>query len=420
SPLSGEKIPIEFTCSGAMFQGELLGVTVIREISDRLVLEAQLLQQQKLESVGLLVGGIAHDFNNLLAPIFVYSEMIRNRFPEGDVNQKQASAINQSASKAKELIKQLLTFSRKQELEVKQIDLNEIITAFSEILRRTIRENVIINTSLDSESCQIIADRTQIEQILLNLVVNAQDAITGNGRITIGTAQVMLDDEYCAIHPGSRPAAYIMLTVSDNGCGMDNKTLEHIFEPFFSTKALGSGTGLGLSTVYGIVRQHDGMVNVQSTPGNGTSFIIYLPKAKIDHEVTNSSEISDTERVTAASATILLVEDNEMVMDMTRELLESCGYTVLSAWLPEEALVIALRDPGRIDLLLSDVVMPQMSGPELYQRLKDVIPDLKVIYMSGYTNNVVVHKGALDEAAVFIAKPFTSATLLAHVSRILE
>jgi PAS domain S-box-containing protein len=416
---SGEVLPVEVTCSGARFQGELLGVLVIRDISERLKLEAQILQQQKLESVGLLAGGIAHDFNNMLAPIFVYSEMIRNRFPQGDLNHKQASAILESAGKAKELVKQLLSFSRKQVLAVQPLDLNEIVTAFSDILKRTIRENVTIRTSLSEAACPIQADRTQIEQVLLNLAVNAQDAISGNGTITIESGQVLLDDEYCVLHPGVRPGPYILLTVSDSGSGMNDETLAHIFEPFFSTKAVGYGTGLGLSTVYGIVRQHEGTIDVQSTLGGGTSFRIYLP---VDAGVETATQ--DTETLTSVqdrrSATILLVEDNEMVMDMTRELLESYGYAVLPAWLPEDALDIARREGGRVDLLLTDVVMPQMNGPELYHRIREFIPDLKVIYMSGYTSNVIVHNGTLEEEASFIAKPFTSATLLAQVTRILE
>lgn len=417
---SGEAVPVEITCSGAQFQGELLGVLVIRDITERLKLEAQIFQQQKLESVGLLAGGIAHDFNNMLAPIFVYSEMICNRFPKDDLNHKQASVILESAGKAKELIKQLLSFSRKQTLSMQLLDLNEIIGSFSEILQRTIRENIDIRIFVNDASCPVMADRTQIEQVLLNLAVNAQDAIPGNGTITIESGHVMLDDEYCQLHPGTRPGQYIMLTVGDNGSGMTDETLAHIFEPFFSTKAVGHGTGLGLATVYGIVRQHDGCIDVQSRPDAGTIFRIYLPAAGSGTDEEQDSALPAAVVQSRRPATILLVEDNEMVMDMTRELLESYGYTVLPAWLPEDALDIARRQEGGVDLLLSDVVMPQMNGPELYQRLRDFIPALKVIYMSGYTNNMVVHNGSLEEEASFIAKPFTSATLLGQVSRMLE
>jgi PAS domain S-box-containing protein len=420
APSSGEAIPVEVTCSGAQFQGELLGVLVIRDITERLKLEAQIFQQQKLEGVGLLAGGIAHDFNNMLAPIFVYSEMIRNRFPKDDLNHKQASIILESAGKAKELIKQLLSFSRKQTLSMQRLDLNEIIASFTEILQRTIRENIVIHTSLNDAGCPVMADRTQVEQVLLNLAVNAQDAISGNGTITIESGHVLLDHEYCQLHPGTRPGSYIVLTVGDSGSGMNDETLAHIFEPFFSTKAVGHGTGLGLATVYGIVRQHDGCIDVQSKPGAGTTFRIYLPVAGAEADGELIAGLPEAAAPSRRPATILLVEDNEMVMDMTRELLESYGYTVLPAWLPEDALALARRQEGGIDLLLSDVVMPQMNGPELFQRLRDFLPALKVIYMSGYTNNMVVHNGTLEEEASFISKPFTSATLLDQVSRMLQ
>ena len=305
-------------------------------------------------------------------------------------------------------------------MAMQSLDLNEVISAFSEILQRTIRENITIRFSLNAASCPILADRTQLEQVLLNLVVNAQDAITGNGDITIEAGHVLLDDEYCELHPGARPGSYIMLTVSDSGSGMNDETLAHIFEPFFSTKAIGHGTGLGLSTVYGIVRQHEGSIDVQSTPGSGTCFRIYLPATASGMVDGQGHEPEHDGAQPLRPATILLVEDNEMVMDMTRELLESYGYIVLPAWLPEDALAIAHREAGHIDLLLSDVVMPQMNGPELYHRIRDFIPGLKVIYMSGYTSNVVVHNGTLEEEACFIAKPFTSATLLGQVSRMLE
>lgn len=417
---SGETVPVEVTCSGAQFLGELLGVLVIRDITERLKLESQIFQQQKLESVGLLAGGIAHDFNNMLAPIFVYSEMIRNRFPADDLNHKQASVILESAGKAKELIKQLLSFSRKQVLATQIHDLNEIISSFSEILQRTIRESIEIRTSPDDASCPIMADRTQIEQVLLNLAVNAQDAISGNGTIMIETGRVLLDDEYCQLHPGARPGPYVLLTVGDSGSGMSDETLAHIFEPFFSTKAVGYGTGLGLATVYGIIRQHEGFIDVHSRPDAGTTFRIYLPVAVTEPEGERNAGLPVNTVSSRRPATILLVEDNEMVMDMTRELLESYGYSVLPAWLPEDAVAIARREVGGVDLLISDVVMPQMNGPELYQRLREFLPDLKVLYMSGYTSNMIVHNGALEEEASFIAKPFTSATLLGQVNRVLE
>ena len=263
-----------------------------------------------------------------------------------------------------------------------------------------------------------MADRTQIEQILLNLAVNAQDAIDGNGSILIETGNVMLDDEYCEQHSGIVPGQYVMLSVADSGCGISVEAMPHIFEPFYSTKAVGHGTGLGLSTVYGIVKQHEGTIDVQSDGGQGTSFRIYLPLAAGDDagsQVTHLAEAASGSR----HATILLVEDNEMVMDMTRELLENRGYHVLTAHMPEDAIAIALLHADKIDLLLSDVVMPQMNGPQLYGRICEHIPGLKVLYMSGYTSNEVIKNGAMNGDAGFISKPFSTSELYDRIDGML-
>ncbi len=389
------------------------------DITEQRQLEAQIRQQQKMESIGLLAGGIAHDFNNMLAPIFIYAEMIRKKFAEDDPVYKRASIILDAAGRAHDLVRQLLSFSRKQILATRHYDLNEIITNFSDILQRTIRESVVISHLLSSSPCPVKADRTQIEQILLNLAVNAQDAISGNGSITIETGQVALDDEFCQLHPGSRPGRYVVLTVTDNGSGMDETTLSHIFDPFFSTKEVGKGTGLGLSTVYGIVKQHDGYITARSMPGQGTTFCIYLPLAAMPGEQKELALRNGATVTTQVSATILLVEDNEMVMNMTRELLENSGYTVLSAFQPEEALSVAHEHRGKIDLLLSDVVMPEMSGPELYCLLTEFLSDLPALYMSGYTGNQDVTMGGLGEKDICITKPFTAEALIDGVARML-
>lgn len=410
-----------------------LGVTAMRDeaghvtgylglagdISDHRQLEEQIRQQQKMESIGMLVGGIAHDFNNILAPIFVYAELIRKQFTDSDLIHKRASAILESAVKARNLVSQLLSFGRKQFLSKQRFDLNEVVNAFSEILRRTIRENITIRISLDEASCPVLADRTQIEQILLNLAVNAQDAISGNGSITIETGYVIFNDEYCGLHPGTSPGRYVMLSVADSGCGISDEALPHIFEPFFSTKQVGHGTGLGLSTVYGIVKQHEGAINVQSTLGQGAVFTVYLPFATGDEAGLQDNSAPADFRIETRHATILLVEDNVMVMEMARELLESKGYKVLTADLPEDAVAIARRQAD-IDLLLTDVVMPQMNGPELYQKIRVLVPAIKVLYMSGYTSNVVMNNTAMGEDDCFISKPFTSAALIGRIARILE
>jgi PAS domain S-box-containing protein len=388
------------------------------DITEQRLLEQQVVQQQKLEGIGLLAGGIAHDFNNLLTPIFGYAEMIRRKFNPDDQVHARASAILDAATKAKELVQQLLSFSRKQILATGQYDLNEIVESFMTIMRRTIRENIEIAQVLCGETCPVQVDRTQIEQILLNLAVNAQDAISGNGCIRIETGHLMLDDEYCRLHPGSSPGRFIVLVFTDSGNGMDDPTLSHIFEPFFTTKPAGHGTGLGLSTVYGIVKQHGGYIDAQSKPGKGTTFRICLPA--IDSEIAVGAPLAARPDVCAPAArTILLVEDNQMVMDMVRDLLTGYGHTVITADGAEEALVLASENSTVLDLLVSDVVMPLMNGPELYERLQEIIPGLKVLFMSGYANNVTVHNGTLEEGVNFIAKPFTSEEFIRRVSELL-
>jgi CheY-like chemotaxis protein len=309
----------------------------------------------------------------------------------------------------------LLSFSRKQLLTTHQYDLNEIIESFMTILRRTIRENIAIDLPLCTERCQVQADRTQIEQILLNLAVNAQDAIVANGRIVIETGHVSLDGEYCRLHSGARPGRYIMLAFCDSGSGMAAATLAHIFEPFFTTKAAGYGTGLGLSTVYGIVKQHEGYIDAQSVPEQGTTFRIYLPE-NFSPKETESAAGTVTAAASGVGGTILLVEDNHMVMEMVRELLLMHGYQVLCAMEPDAAVELARANAAGINLLISDVIMPQMNGPELYGRLSNIIPGLKVLFMSGYANNIELHDGFLEEGINFIAKPFTSEVFISKIA----
>ncbi|MBC8017225.1 MAG: response regulator [Verrucomicrobia bacterium] len=420
--VAGSLHVIEFSLKPS-FNAEGLVVYLIPEghdITDRRLLEQQIMQQQKLEGIGLLAGGIAHDFNNLLTPIFGYADMIRNKFEPVDPVHIRAAAILEAATKAKDLVKQLLSFSRKQMLSTQQYDLNVIVESFMTIPRRTMRENIAIDLLLCAERCPVQADRTQIEQILLNLAVNAQDAIAANGRITIETGHLTLDDEYCRLHPGASPGRYILLAFSDTGSGMDDATLAHIFDPFFTTKPAGHGTGLGLSTVYGIVKQHEGCIDVRSTPGHGTTFRIYLPECAGPAETeTKSAAEKVAAQGTEATGTILLVEDNSMVMEMVRELLEMHGYQMLCAMEPDAAIELARANATRINLLISDVIMPQMNGPELYGRLSEIIPGLKVLFMSGYANNLSVHDGFLEEGVNFIAKPFTSEVFLGKIAGML-
>ncbi len=400
--------------------GDLLELLCVgQDISVRRILEQQVLQQQKLESIGLLAGGIAHDFNNMLVPIFGYAEMIKMNTAPDNAMYHQISKIMEAAGKASDLVKQLLSFSRKQMLATDQLDINQVISSFAEIMRRTIRENIEIRLQLCNEACPVMADQTNLEQVLLNLAVNAQDAISATGIITIETGHVLIDDEYCRLHPGIKPGKFIMVAFSDSGCGMDDATLAHVFEPFFTTKATGRGTGLGLSTVYGIVKQHEGFITIHSAPGKGSIFKFYLPHRISAGKVTTSGPLSAA--VSGQRKTvILLVEDNKMVIDMVREILESHGNIILAAETPEQALEIARTESERIKLLISDVIMPQMDGPELYERLLEIIPDLRVLFMSGYASNLLVHKGCLEERAHFIAKPFTAQSLIAKIEEVLE
>jgi len=411
---------IEHSCRPVFStQGQYLGRRACnRDITERRILERQVHQQQKLEGIGLLAGGIAHDFNNILLPILVCAEMIEMDTTADDQVQRRANMILEAGHKAKNLVKQLLTFSHKQELQTQHYDLNEIVGSFSGMLRRTIRENIELKEHLSSTPCRILADRVQIEQILLNLAVNAMDAISDNGGISVETGHLVFEDEYCRLHPGIMPGKYVMLAFSDTGSGMDDATLTHIFEPFFTTKPVGRGTGLGLSTTYGIVKQHGGTIDVYSTRGRGTTFRIYFP------EVTSLEDVEVKPTVTqdlepVRSGVILVVEDNAMVLSMVREILEKRGYLVLAAALPEEALELARATDSSLDLLVSDVVMPQMSGPDLYEILTELRPGLRGLFMSGYASSSVVHKGQLKEGVNFIAKPFTSEALLDKVNEFL-
>jgi len=407
---------VVFSAHLARFEvmGEPHLLFIIVDAAPRKQLESQLLQSQKMESIGRLAGGIAHDFNNLLTPILGYAELLKLKTPPH--HHTELDRIMEAADKARVLTRQLLSFGRKQILEMKVIDLNQVLSRFYEILRRTIRENVEIGLHLTRYVYGVRADANQLEQIVLNLAINAQDAIEGNGRLTIETAAVTLDEEYAQQHPEVTPGDYLMLAISDSGSGMDLPTLNKIFEPFFTTKTVGKGTGLGLAMVHGLVKQHDGHIWVYSEPGTGTVFKIYFPivgGAPVDVTV----PVAPRTQLSAGSSTILLVEDNEMVRSLVFDLLHDSGHHVLVASGPKEALKVARGE--RIDLLLTDVVMPDMTGPELYEKLLKEQVQSKVLYMSGYTNNVVVHHGALCEGVNFIQKPFAVKELCHKIETIL-
>jgi len=388
-----------------------------RDVTDHRNVEAQLLQSQKMEAVGKLAGGIAHDFNNLLTPILGYADMLQSDLAKAGVDVKRVEHITQAALKARDLTRQLLTFGRKQALDMQIIDLSEVVASFADILRRTIRESIEIRLEAAAASACIRADRTQIEQIVMNLVVNAQDAIADKGVITIETEPVVLDAEFIRSHPDARQVPLVMLTVRDSGKGIGDGVLPRIFEPFFSTKEIGKGAGLGLATVYGIVQQHEGSIWVSSELGRGTVFMIAIPRVDgvPSGTVTKPEAAHQQEK---ASGTILVVEDDETVLAMVRSLLTECGYTVIGT--EDPLLALQLAADNRIDLLVTDVVMPKLNGPELHRRLLEVHPGLKVLFMSGYTNNVVAQHIELKEGANFIQKPFPVGAMASKVAAIVR
>jgi two-component system, cell cycle sensor histidine kinase and response regulator CckA len=398
----------------------LAGIVIGRVRSDesRRFLEEQLRHSQKMEAVGQLAAGVAHDFNNLLTPIMVYAEMLRRGLAEGSPQLRMVDAVSNAAQKAGDLTQKLLSFGRKQALNISSLDLNEVIRSFSDIMRTTVRESIAVELRLCAAAAQLQGDRGQLEQILLNLLVNAQDAISGNGTISILTGHVVLDDEYARQHPGVKPGRYLQLAVSDDGCGIPEETLSRIYEPFFTTKEVGRGTGLGLATVHGIVKHHDGCIDVKSRPGAGTRFEIYFPAGVAPAAAPGEAGEACLPLGSGGGKTILLAEDNAMIREMAEELLTSFGYLVLAAETPEKALQLACAEGVKIDLLATDVVMPQMTGPELYDRLLQLHPELPVLYISGYTGSLPQDAPPLEQE-LFLPKPFTLEQFMERIGRIL-
>lgn len=397
-----------------------LAVGRVRGDESRRALEEQLRHSQKIEAVGQLAAGVAHDFNNLLTPIIVYTEMLRRGLEEASPQLRMVDAVSSAAQKASELTQKLLLFGRKQLLNVALLDLNEVINSFRDIMRITVTASISVDLQLCPAAARLQADRGQLEQILLNLMVNAQDAINGSGTIRVETGHAILDREFARQNVGAKPGHYVMLAFSDDGCGMSEATLERIYEPFFTSKQVGRGTGLGLATVYGIVKQHEGCIVVKSRPGEGTRFEIYFPAdPSALLPAAGPGSAACREQQSGQGRTVLLVEDNVMIREMAGELLTSFGYRVLSAATPSQALELAGNGEA-IELLATDVIMPQMSGPELYDRLLESHPKLPVLYISGYTNSMVPGRGALAEDAIFLAKPFTLEQFMEKVGQMAD
>jgi two-component system, cell cycle sensor histidine kinase and response regulator CckA len=400
--------------------GEVQGaVCMALDVTDRKQLEEQFRQAQKMEAVGRLAGGIAHDFNNLLMVIQGYADLMTDRLPEGDALRRNAEQIQMAAQRATSLTRQLLAFSRKQMLAPKVLNIQSVVVDMEKILRRLIGEDVELQTSAAADLGLVKADRSQLEQVIMNLAVNARDAMPKGGRLTIETANVELDASFGETPAVVVPGKYVLLAVTDNGSGMDAETQAHIFEPFFTTKEKGKGTGLGLATVYGIVKQSGGYVWVYSEMGRGTAFKIYLPRIEEENPPAGRDQMPDAESVKRGSETVLLVEDEKGVRELAREYLEMTGYTVVLAEDGRTALELAAMHSGTIHLLMTDVVMPGISGRELADRVAKIRPGIKVLYMSGYTDHAVVHHGILENDAVLLQKPFTLSTLAAKLREIL-
>lgn len=403
-----------------VFYGVILDVTDrVRSEEERAVLEEQLRQSQKMEAIGLLAGGVAHDLNNLLSPILGYADMLLLDPKLDEQLRGQVQEILSVSEKARDLVRQLTAFGRKQTLEIRPLDLNEIVSSFSKLLRRTLREDIRIDLKLAPGLNAVAADRGQIEQVVMNLAVNARDAIPQDGVLTISTEEIAADEAFVAKFRDMGPGRYICLTVSDSGTGMTEEVAERVFEPFFTTKEQGKGTGLGLATVYGIVTQNKGFVTVHSQLGHGSAFRVYLPRvgeAPAPEQTKPASAASESR----GTETILLVEDEAMVRELAAAGLRRLGYTVLECEGPNEAMRTLETRPAGVHLLLTDVIMPEMNGRDLSVHVKRMHPEVNVLFMSGYAEDIVAHSGVLEEEVNFIGKPFRIWQLAAKVREVLD
>jgi two-component system cell cycle sensor histidine kinase/response regulator CckA len=412
---------IEGTARNLSHKPEVGGIVVNgRDVTERDQLEVQLRQAQKMDAVGQLAGGVAHDFNNLLGVINGYGDLLLREVPPDHPWVARVLQIKKAADRAGDLTRQLLAFSRKQVQRLQLLDLNTMVGSVAQMLARLIGEDVRVTTVLSPRIGRVRADPTQIEQVVMNLALNARDAMPLGGTLTIETGEVDLDDAFLEGHAGASPGRHVALTVSDTGHGMDEQTQARIFEPFFTTKTEGRGTGLGLATVYGIVKQSHGYITVSSAPGRGTTFRVYLPRAADAAAAAGAQPAAAPMPLPRGSETVLLVEDDPQLRSLLREILSGAGYRVLEAAQPEDAIAASSAHPGALDVLLTDVIMPTMSGREVADAVCAARPAVKVLYMSGYTNDVLGRHHALDPGIDLLEKPFSAYSVLSRLRAVLD
>jgi two-component system, cell cycle sensor histidine kinase and response regulator CckA len=421
----GKAFECSYHCELVTIGGIKRILTVVQDITERKRAEAekeklltQLIQAQKMESVGRLAGGVAHDFNNTLTAILGHSELAMMRCSSSEPIYENLKVIEKSALRSTDLVRQLLAFARQQTVEPKVLDVNETVEGMLKILPRLIGEDIDLVWAPGTDLWHVKIDPSQIDQILANLCVNARDAIAGVGRITIETRNANFDEVYCAAHPEVTSREYVMLSVSDDGCGMAKEILDHLFEPFFTTKAQGTGTGLGLATVHGIVKQNEGFINVYTVPGGGTTFKIHLPRCAGEALEHISARTIKTPK--GKGETLLLVEDDTEILTLSKSILTELGYRVLTAETPEEALQKAKTYVAEIQLLITDVVMPGMNGRELAKLINSIKPELKCLFTSGYTANIIAHRGIINKGMHFLQKPFSMKDIGFKVREVLE
>ena len=411
------KFPIHIDGKPALLGGIAVEITELKRAeAEKEKLQAQLLHSQKMESVGRLAGGVAHDFNNMLQVILGNLALVLEEAPPSGQLREDLLEIKKAAERSAALTRQLLAFARRQIVSPRLLDLNATVASMLRMLQRLIGEGVHLDWHPTPDLWPVNMDPAQIDEIIANLTVNARDAIDGQGRITVETFKATLDDTYARTHAECVPGDYVVLAVSDTGRGIDRETQAHLFEPFFTTKGVGEGAGLGLATVYGIVKQNAGLISVYSEPGQGTTFKIYLPRA----EQQTRSEGATEKAGLRGTETVLLVEDEEQILSLGRRVLEHHGYTVLACHTPAQALKSVESHPGPIDLLVTDVVMPGMNGRELRDKVIALKPGVRCVFMSGYTDNVIAHHGVLEEDVQFLQKPFTTQILTRKVREVLD